>query len=73
MAENVNEGQIVNSTNRDSSCLEIADKNRTRDNLVASFGAGLRSARAAIFDDAGFWAVLHLKLAVRLCFCRGKT
>jgi hypothetical protein len=50
------------------SCLEIADKNPDLNlpiNLVASFAPDSHRACAAIFDDAGFWAVLRLELAVR--------
>jgi hypothetical protein len=64
MAENVNWGQMINSTYSRYLIFEIADKTPVLKlviNLVASFGAGSHRACAAMFDAACF-ASLRLEL-----------
>jgi hypothetical protein len=61
MSENVNWGQIINSTYSRYLIFEIADKKpvmKLAINVVASLGAGSHRACAAIFDDAGFCALV---------------
>jgi hypothetical protein len=60
MAENVNWGQITNSTCSRYLILEIPEKTvlKLAIDLVASFEAGSHRACAAIFDDAGFCALV---------------